>query len=44
MDYQTSFERKKRKLGLPIFRARWKRRAPQGNFGRPTGGTLETAQ
>ncbi len=28
MDYQTSFERKKRKLGLPIFRARWKRRAP----------------
>jgi tRNA (guanine-N7-)-methyltransferase len=28
MDYQTSFERKKRKLGLPIFRARWKRRSP----------------
>jgi tRNA (guanine-N7-)-methyltransferase len=28
MDYQTSFERKKRKLGFPIFRARWKRRAP----------------
>ena len=27
MDYHTSFERKKRKLGLPIFRARWKRRA-----------------
>jgi tRNA (guanine-N7-)-methyltransferase len=26
MDYQTSFERKKRKLGLPIFRACWKRR------------------
>ncbi len=26
MDYQTSFERKKRKLGLPIFRARWKHR------------------
>jgi tRNA (guanine-N7-)-methyltransferase len=26
MDYQTSFERKKRKLGLPIFRARWTRR------------------
>jgi tRNA (guanine-N7-)-methyltransferase len=26
MDYHTSFERKKRKLGLPIFRARWKRR------------------
>jgi tRNA (guanine-N7-)-methyltransferase len=25
MDYQTSFERKKRKLGLPIFRACWKR-------------------
>lgn len=25
MDYHTSFERKKRKLGLPIFRARWER-------------------
>ncbi|MBI3865787.1 MAG: tRNA (guanosine(46)-N7)-methyltransferase TrmB [Planctomycetia bacterium] len=23
MDYHTSFERKKRKLGLPIYRARW---------------------
>ena len=23
MDYHTSFERKKRKLGLPIFRAQW---------------------
>lgn len=27
MDYLTSFERKKRKLGLPIFRARWARRS-----------------
>lgn len=27
MDYQTSFERKKRKLGLPIYRGLWKRRA-----------------
>jgi tRNA (guanine-N7-)-methyltransferase len=26
MDYHTSFERKKRKLGLTIFRARWERR------------------
>ncbi|HEY2250374.1 MAG TPA: tRNA (guanosine(46)-N7)-methyltransferase TrmB [Planctomycetaceae bacterium] len=26
MDYHTSFERKKRQLGLPIFRARWIRR------------------
>lgn len=26
LDYQTSFERKKRKLGLPIFRGRWRRR------------------
>jgi tRNA (guanine-N7-)-methyltransferase len=26
MDYHTSFERKKRKLGLPIFRACWQRR------------------
>ncbi len=26
MDYQTSFERKKRKLGLPIYRGLWKRR------------------
>jgi tRNA (guanine-N7-)-methyltransferase len=26
MDYHTSFERKKRKLGLPIFRARWERK------------------
>jgi tRNA (guanine-N7-)-methyltransferase len=26
MDYHTSFERKKRKLGLPIYRARWQRR------------------
>jgi tRNA (guanine-N7-)-methyltransferase len=25
MDYQTSFERKKRKAGLPIYRARWQR-------------------
>lgn len=25
MDYQTSFERKKRQLGLPIYRARWER-------------------
>lgn len=26
MDYHTSFERKKRKLGLPIFRAHWRRK------------------
>jgi tRNA (guanine-N7-)-methyltransferase len=26
MDYHTSFERKKRKLGLPIYRAGWRRR------------------
>jgi tRNA (guanine-N7-)-methyltransferase len=26
MDYHTSFERKKRKLGLPIFRACWQRK------------------
>jgi tRNA (guanine-N7-)-methyltransferase len=26
MDYHTSFERKKRKLGLPIYRARWQRK------------------
>ncbi len=26
MDYQTSFERKKRKLGLPIYRGMWKRK------------------
>ena len=25
MDYQTSFERKKRKLGLPIYRGKWQR-------------------
>lgn len=25
MDYHTSFERKKRRLGLPIYRARWER-------------------
>lgn len=25
MDYHTSFERKKRKLGLPIYRGRWER-------------------
>ena len=25
MDYQTSFERKKRKGGFPIFRGLWKR-------------------
>jgi tRNA (guanine-N7-)-methyltransferase len=25
MDYQTSFERKKRKLGLPIYRGLWQR-------------------
>jgi len=25
MDYQTSFERKKRQLGLPIYRGRWRR-------------------
>ena len=28
MDYHTSFERKKRQLGLTIFRARWERREP----------------
>ncbi|MEZ6059013.1 MAG: tRNA (guanosine(46)-N7)-methyltransferase TrmB [Planctomycetaceae bacterium] len=27
MDYQTSFERKKRKLGLPIYRGLWQRAA-----------------
>ena len=26
MDYQTSFERKKRQLGLPIYRGRWRRK------------------
>ncbi len=26
LDYQTSFERKKRKLGLPIYRALWQRK------------------
>lgn len=26
MDYQTSYERKKRKLGLPIHRGRWQRK------------------
>lgn len=26
MDYQTSFERKKRKLGLPIYRGLWRRK------------------
>lgn len=26
MDYQTSFERKKRKLGLPIYRGLWQRK------------------
>jgi tRNA (guanine-N7-)-methyltransferase len=31
MDYHTSFERKKRKLGLPIFRARWIRREPMAS-------------
>jgi tRNA (guanine-N7-)-methyltransferase len=38
MDYQTSFERKKRKLGVPIHRACWQRlpaagpERPAGNF------------
>ncbi|MBX3444661.1 MAG: tRNA (guanosine(46)-N7)-methyltransferase TrmB [Planctomyces sp.] len=27
MDYHTSFERKKRKLGMPIYRGQWRRRA-----------------
>ena len=27
MDYQTSFERKKRKLGLPIYRGKWQRKS-----------------
>jgi tRNA (guanine-N7-)-methyltransferase len=31
MDYHTSFERKKRKLGLPIFRAKWIRREPMAS-------------
>lgn len=26
MDYQTSYERKKRKLGLPIYRGKWQRK------------------
>jgi len=29
MDYHTSFERKKRKMGLPIYRACWSRRRPE---------------
>lgn len=29
LDYQTSYERKKRKSGLPIYRGRWRRRADQ---------------
>ena len=28
MDYQTSFERKKRQMGLPIYRGLWRRRSP----------------
>jgi tRNA (guanine-N7-)-methyltransferase len=28
LDYQTSYERKKRKLGLPIYRGRWQRKPP----------------
>lgn len=28
LDYHTSFERKKRKAGFPIYRARWERRGP----------------
>ncbi|HUG91189.1 MAG TPA: tRNA (guanosine(46)-N7)-methyltransferase TrmB [Planctomycetaceae bacterium] len=28
MDYQSSFERKKRQLGSTIYRGRWRRRAP----------------
>jgi len=27
MDYQTSYERKKRQLGLPIYRGRWQRKS-----------------
>ncbi|WP_437185041.1 tRNA (guanosine(46)-N7)-methyltransferase TrmB [Planctomicrobium sp. SH668] len=27
MDYQTSFERKKRKLGMPIYRGKWLRKS-----------------
>lgn len=27
MDYQTSYERKKRQLGLPIYRGKWQRKA-----------------
>ncbi|HIE98381.1 MAG TPA: tRNA (guanosine(46)-N7)-methyltransferase TrmB [Planctomycetes bacterium] len=30
MDYQTSFERKKRKLGLPIYRGLWQRKTLAG--------------
>lgn len=30
MDYHTSFERKKRKAGLPIYRGKWERCLPQG--------------
>lgn len=29
MDYLTSFERKKRKVGLPIYRGRWRRRGEE---------------
>ena len=31
MDYQTSFERKKRKLGLPIYRGLWQRNSVSEN-------------
>lgn len=33
MDYRTSFERKKRKLGLPIYRGLWQRRPLEQNAG-----------
>jgi tRNA (guanine-N7-)-methyltransferase len=40
MDYQTSYERKKRKLGLPIYRGLWQRRpltAAEDNAATETG-------
>lgn len=36
MDYQTSYERKKRKSGLPIYRGRWRRRTMEPEAARQT--------
>ena len=43
MDYQTSYERKKRKSSLPIYRGRWRRRTARPVVDRSCRGDVNSA-